>query len=68
MAQSLPRKVLLTKEVILQIKNKLDELEGKEVNEGAIFGLASSGELSDQALSGVAGGVMAAWSIEIKRT
>lgn len=60
-------KVLLTKAIIAQIKSKLDELEGKEVDEGAIFALASSGELSDQALSGVTGGVTAAWAIEITR-
>jgi hypothetical protein len=65
MAQS--RKVLLTKEIIAQIKGKLDDLEGKEVNEGAIFALGSSGELSDQDLSGVTGGLTAAWSIEIRR-
>ena len=68
MTLSSPRKVLLTKDIIAQIKHKLDDLEGKEVSEGALFGLAFSGELSDQALSGVAGGVTAAWSIEINRT
>jgi len=62
------RKVLLTKEILAQIKTRLDELEGKEVDEGALFALGStSGELSDQALSGVTGGLTAAWSIEIRR-
>jgi hypothetical protein len=67
MAKSSSGKVLLTKEIIGQIKGKLDELEGKEVDQGALFGLSFSGELSDQALSGVVGGVTAAWSIEIRR-
>jgi hypothetical protein len=62
------RKVLLTKEIIAQIKGKLDDLEGKEVDEGALFGLSFSDGLSDQALSGVTGGVTAAWSIEINRS
>jgi len=63
MAKSSSRKVLLTKEIIMQIKNKLDELEGKEVDEGAVFGLTFSGRVSDQALLGVT----AAWSIEISK-
>jgi hypothetical protein len=62
------RKVLLTKEIIAQIKGKLDDLEGKEVDEGALFGLSFSDGLLDQALSGVTGGVTAAWSIEINRS
>ena len=67
MAKSSSRKVLLTKEIIMQIKTKLDELEGKEVDEGAVFGLTFSGGVSDQALLGVTGGVTAAWSIEISK-
>jgi len=65
MAQSLPRKVMLTKEIITQIKNKLDQLEGKEVDAGPLFVLTPSGEISDQALTGVAGG--ASWTIDRAR-
>ena len=53
---------LLTNEIIAQIGNKVDELAGKEAAQGALSGLR---ELSDQELSGVAGGLTAAWSIEI---
>jgi hypothetical protein len=56
------KKTLLTKEVIAQIGSKLDELEGKEAEQG----LAHSRALSDQELASVSGGALtAAWSIEI---
>ena len=56
-------KKTLTKEIIAQIGSKMDELEGKEVEQG----VAHSRGLSDQELAGVAGGLTAAWSIEIGR-
>ncbi len=58
------KKTVLTREVIAQIGSKLDELEGKEVEQG----LAGSRGLSDQELSSVAGGLTAAWSIEIGKS
>jgi len=65
MAQSIPRKVVLTKEIITRIKNKMDQLEGQEVDEASLFVLTPSGELSDEDLVGVAGGI--AWAIDIKK-
>ena len=54
-------KKTLTKEIMSQIGNKLDELEGKEVEQG----VAPRG-LSDQELASVGGGALtAAWSIEV---
>jgi hypothetical protein len=51
----------LTKDIIAQIGSKMDELEGKEVEQGL-----PSRSLSDQELAGVSGGALtAAWSIEI---
>jgi hypothetical protein len=55
------KKTALTKDIISQIGSKLDELEGKEAEQG----LAHSRALSDQELSRVGGGLTAAWSIEI---
>ena len=56
------KKTALTKEIMMQIGSKMDELEGKEVAQG----LAHARGLSDQELSGVSGGALtAAWSIEI---
>jgi hypothetical protein len=54
----------LTNEIVAQIGNKVDELAGKEAAQEALSGLR---ELSDQELSGVAGGgsLTAAWTIEI---
>ena len=55
-------KKTLSKDIIAQIGNKMDELEGKEVEQGVIHARG----LSDQELSSVAGGALtAAWSIEI---
>jgi hypothetical protein len=58
-------KVVLTKEIIAQITNKMNQLEGQEVDEVSLLNLTPSGELSDQDLVGVAGGI--AWTIDIKR-
>jgi hypothetical protein len=57
-------KVVLTKEIIARIKNKIDQLEGKEVDEVSLLNVTPSGEISDQDLVGVAGGI--AWAIELK--
>jgi hypothetical protein len=55
-------KKTLSKDIIAQINSKMDELEGKEAEQG----LAHSRGLSDQELAGVSGGALtAAWSIEI---
>jgi hypothetical protein len=56
-------KKTLTKEIIAQIGSKMDELEGKEVEQG----VAHSRQLSDQELASVGGALTAAWSIEITR-
>ena len=58
------KKVVLTKEIIAQIKNKMDQLEGKEVDEVLLLNLTPPDELSDQDLVRVAGGI--AWAIEFK--
>ena len=59
------KKTALTKEIMMQIGSRMDELEGKEVEQG----LTHARGLSDQELAGVSGGALtAAWSIEIGRT
>lgn len=57
-------KTVLSKEIIAEIKKKLDAMEGKEVDAGSLISV--SGELPDDQLGSVAGGVSrvaAAWSV-----
>lgn len=47
-------KTVLTKDIIVAIKKRLDEMEGKEVEPGALVQVG--GELSDEQLGSITGG------------